>query len=393
MSVLKFKVNYIDPEGKEVESIIVGKSKDDLIAELVAIGCTPISIKRHRSISFTSNARVLRAFFRNLVDLLKSGYSVNTALEILYENEKNASFKTVLRDISESINKGYTITDSLALHPEWFSIAIRTMVETGERASRLIPVLEECVKYIDKETELNESIIKQLTTPILTLLFGLLILFFNVFVTIPKITRTDFYKSMMEKNAGLGIVLVKATSIAVPVLFIVAIILSFAFFYFYKVKQEKAEKLLFKIPIIRTVWFNREMFLLYFSLSKLIQVGVNVETALYIIGENARLKQIKNGIQKSLETIREGKDISETLPLLDNVDRSLVKSATTSKQLGEIFYNVSMRKYDEYQEAVKALPLVARTTTYLILTYLFLIIFLGVIVPYYKSINSAMSNL
>ncbi len=393
MGVLKFKVTYIDPEGREVESIIVGKSRDELVNELVAIGCTPINIRRHRSLSFTSNARVLRAFFRNLVDLLKSGYSVNTALEILYENEKNSSFKSTLRDISESINKGYTITDSLALHPEWFNISIRTMVETGEKASRLIPVLEECVKYIDKETELNESIVKQLTTPIFTLLFGLLILFFNVFVTIPKITKTDFYRTMMAKNAGIGIMLIKATSVAVPLLLITIVIASFSFFYFYKVKQEKAEKLLFKVPIIRTVWFNREMFLLYFSLSKLIQVGVNLETALYIIGENARLKQIKNGIRKSLEAIREGKDISETLPLLDNVDRSLIKSATTSKQLGEIFYNVSMRKYDEYQEAVKMLPGVTRTITYLILMYLFLIIFFGVIVPYYKSINSAMSNL
>ena len=81
------------------------------------------------------------------------------------------------------------------------------------------------------------------------------------------------------------------------------------------------------------------------------------------------------------------------MPVLDNIDKSLVKSATTTKQLSEIFYSVSSRKYDEYQETVKMLPNIARTITYLVLGYLFMIIFFGVIVPYYKSINVAMSKL
>ena len=393
MGLAKFKVNYIDPSGNEVNTVLVGQSKDEIMEELVSIGCTPINISRHFTFSFSSNSRLIRSFFRNFVDLLKAGYSVNMALEILYNNEKNSSFKNVLKDMSDSINKGYTITDSLALHPEWFNISIRTMVETGEKSSKLIPVLEECVNYIDKETELSESIVKQLTTPAFTLFFGIAILFFNVFVTIPKITNTSFFRSLMKQNAGVGLSLIKITSVVVPILVGLIILTFMVLFYLYKVKQEMVEKFLFKTPIIKTIWFNREVFLLYFSLSKLLQVGVSIESALTIVGENSRLKQVRKGLNKSVDAIKQGKGIADTLPVLDNIDRSLIKSATTTKQLSEIFYSVSSRKYDEYQETIKMLPGLTRTITYLVLGYLFMIIFFGVIVPYYKSINVAMSKL
>ena len=119
--VIKYQVKYLDRDGKERKGVFLGSSPDLVRKDLEDEGCLVLKINRDFSLFFKTDSALVVAFLKNLTNLVESGFSVSASLEVLYQSERNTIFKSVVKDTLESINKGYTITESLALHPEWFN--------------------------------------------------------------------------------------------------------------------------------------------------------------------------------------------------------------------------------------------------------------------------------
>jgi type II secretory pathway component PulF len=393
MSAKKFKVKYYDEKGREIEEIIVASSREEIEELLGYKGYTPIEIKKIFSLGIRKDTRKVVAFFKNLINLLESGFSVNNALEIMADSEKDPAFKKVINDIIAVLNKGFSFSEGLNLHSEWFSSPVRSIVHSGETSGRLLPVLHECVSYLEEEVKITGKIKKDLMPPLFMLFAGIGILFFNTTFLFPKITNSSFFKQFMASNVGLSFKLINLTTKIVPIIFMSLLILGGSLVFIYRNWQEKIEEQLLKIPIVSSIWFSREIYILYYSLSKLLSTGVPFETALDVLRQNSKIKIVRNSLDKSLDKLRQGQNPAEELPILDSIERSLVKGATTLQKLAEVFSIIARRKQESYNETLKKLPSICKGVVFAILIYLVFITFFGILVPYYKSISHSLATL
>jgi|GEM_PF-4495879 len=392
MALRKYKVQYVNPQGNVVQSIFVG-TPETISEELKQKGAVTLKIERYFEISFRRKSDLVLAMLRNLVSLIESGFSLNRAFETLLSAEKDVAFKKVLSDTLEALEAGGSVFDALSLHPEHFPLPLRMIIKSGEESGKMLQALKDAHEFLQRELELTKDVSKKLTGPLVILAVGIIALFFNTIYTIPRITQSSFFKTIMSKQAGFAFKLISITTKAVPIVVILFFVLSILTLFFYRTYQDQTERLLLKIPVLKVIWFNREVFLVYFTLSRLIKAGIRFDTAADVVKSTAKLKSVRDSFDRVITSVHRGVEFYDELPLLDQVERAILSSATNTKRLAEVFELISRRKYEAYQETVKKLPAICQAFTYGVLMYLFFLLFLGVIVPYYKSISVMMQKI
>ena len=392
MALNKYRVEYLTPNGELIRAIQIGTA-ESITDELTDRGFTVLKCERYFELSLRRKEPLVIAFFKNLKSLLSAGYSLNRAVFLLVNAENNLTFQKVISDVREGIERGGSFSDSLSLHPEHFSLPVRMIVKSGEQSGKMLTAIEDALGYMQQELSLKKGVISKMAGPLVVLAIGIMALFFNTLYTIPKIMNTEFFQQIMAKQVGFALTLIKITTRVVPLMGIVFLLLAAGLVYAYRIYQDQVERMLLKVPVIKDIFFNKEVFLIYFTLSRLIRAGIRVEEAVLTVKQGIRLKSVRDEFDRVLSLIRSGKTFYQSFPLLDEVETALLSGATSAQKLAEVFELVAQRKLDAYSSMVKKLPAICQAFTYGVLIYLFFILFLGIIVPYYKSINVMMSKM
>lgn len=111
------------------------------------------------------------------------------ALSALQEQTENPKLKTVLTDIRERVNEGWTLAKALRAHPTVFDDLFVNMVDAGEQSGALELVLQRLTAYTEGSVALRGKLVAATTYPILMLVVSsALVLGLFTFV-IPRIKR------------------------------------------------------------------------------------------------------------------------------------------------------------------------------------------------------------
>ncbi|MEK7556570.1 MAG: type II secretion system F family protein, partial [Patescibacteria group bacterium] len=76
-------------------------------------------------------------FANNLSAMMSAGRPLSRALSIFERQTRNDYFRTVVEDVRRTIDKGGSLHDGLATHPEIFSRVFVSMVAAGEESGTL----------------------------------------------------------------------------------------------------------------------------------------------------------------------------------------------------------------------------------------------------------------
>ncbi|MBI2588032.1 type II secretion system F family protein [Candidatus Azambacteria bacterium] len=128
-------------------------------------------------------------FARHLAVMVKSGFSLPRALEVLEKQAESAKFSQVLEDLALRVRRGEAFAESLAAHPKVFSELFINMVRVGEAGGTLEEVLRVLANQMKKDYELRSKVRGALMYPavILTALVGVGILM--MVVVVPKLSE------------------------------------------------------------------------------------------------------------------------------------------------------------------------------------------------------------
>ena len=105
-------------------------------------------------------------FVQYLGIMLKSGISLAGGLKTLSAQTENKRFSKVISDISESVEKGVSFTESLKPHKKIFGELFINMVEAGEVSGKLENVLVQLYTQLKKQHELISKVQGAMTYPI-----------------------------------------------------------------------------------------------------------------------------------------------------------------------------------------------------------------------------------
>jgi type II secretory pathway component PulF len=167
---------------KQVETILAGRG-----VQIISISQS-LSLNQFKDYLYGAFSHVgtrdLVLFFRQFAVLVSASINLSESLRILAEQTEGYVFKKIIGDISQEVDSGDRLSDSMGKHKTVFSEFHISVIRAGESSGKL----DDALGYLADEEERNFSIIKKvkgaLTYPALVMsalvIVGVLMMLFVV---------------------------------------------------------------------------------------------------------------------------------------------------------------------------------------------------------------------
>ncbi|HVF30225.1 MAG TPA: type II secretion system F family protein [Pyrinomonadaceae bacterium] len=265
-------------------------------------------------------AKELAVFTRQFSVMIDAGLPLVQCLDILAEQQQNAFFKDVLRQVRQNVEEGATLYAALEKHPKVFDSLYTHMVEAGETGGVLDLILQRLATLIEKVVKLKRSILSASIYPAAVVLVAVAAIAVIMVVVIPQ------FEQIFIGLLGPGELLPLPTRIIMGIsgflagwgglgllLGIIALTVAVRFYYKTAKGRWQIDKLLLKLPIFGSIL--RKIAVARFSriLSTLLSSGVPILQSLDITAKTAGNVVIEDAILKVRAGVERGENFVDPL--------------------------------------------------------------------------------
>lgn len=172
-----FAYRVRDSAGKVVEGKLEGADEALVVRKLREMGYTPITVTRRDSSKLQSDIKIpglsgrvalkdVAVLSRQFATMINSGLSLLRALAILSEQTENANLARMIGEVRQDVERGSSLSVSLARHPKAFNRLYISMVRSGEVGGSLDAVLMRLADTIESQVELRRKVKSAMTYPV-----------------------------------------------------------------------------------------------------------------------------------------------------------------------------------------------------------------------------------
>lgn len=191
-----FNYKVIDAEGLSRGGEIDAPNRDMAISGLQRRGLVIISIKDEQEsksifqISFFERIsnRDIVILSRQIATLFEAQVSALKSFTMLATNTENKLLGKKLNTISDDLQAGISISDSLAKHPDVFSNFYINMVKVGEETGKLNQTFLYLAEYLDRQYSLTSKTRNALIYPAFVIVTFFVVMTLMFVVVIPKLS-------------------------------------------------------------------------------------------------------------------------------------------------------------------------------------------------------------
>ncbi len=384
---MRFTFKAKDQNGAVREGIIEAISEQNAIEVLQKNNLIPVFIEQEKRMPQIikdlkrvwegATQKELAIFFRQLATLIEAKVPITQSLAAIEEQTGNRYMKIIIKEISEDVQEGMSLSESLAKHADIFPPLIFNIIKAGEISGNLQRSIVFVADSIEKNYQLTSKIRSALLYPAFVVMVAFIIGFIVVTVILPKLT--GIIKDM-------GVVVPWYTKVIMWIgdfmsnfwwaVLIVIFGLIGGFVYYIKTETGKREwdQLELKLPILGNLM--KAIYLARFSdnLSLMIIAGIPIVRALNVVSEVVGNGVYQAVILRSADEVKTGGHISTILaksPEMPPIISQMVRIGEETGKLGEVLKSVT--KFYE-QEVEK----ISRNLTAMIEPIMIVILGLGV---------------
>ena len=184
-----------DLSGVRKEGLLQAAFPNDVLNMLREKGLTPISIKESsispkRKQPQPRRKRIksadLAAICWQLNTMTEGGIPITTALQAISEDIENLHLQHVLQQVLEKVQKGQTLSDSIAEFPKVFNQLSCAMILAGETGGNLPEALRRLGEYYDNRDKLAKKVKGAIAYPIFVFSFIVIIVVFIMAFVVPR---------------------------------------------------------------------------------------------------------------------------------------------------------------------------------------------------------------
>lgn len=385
-----FSYTAIDKTGKRATGEEQAKDQYDLGRALKERGLTLLSAKEKKSVNimgtylpFFSRVKMQDkiVFTKNLSAMIRAGLSLSRSLAILARQTKSAKFKMVIERVSETVERGGSLSEALVAHPKTFSSLLVAMVKSGEESGSLAESLSVVGNQMEKNYLLLKKVRGALLYPgiiiIAMLIVGVLMLVFVV----PTLTST-FKELKVDLPASTQAIIAVSDFLSNhSILSFFILIAGIAGVYgILRTKKGKrgAETIVLHLPVIGELVKKTNAARTGRTLSSLLSSGVDMVEAIHITEEVVQNSYFKEVLHKASESVQKGtplavifKEDDSPYPVL--VGEMMEVGEETGK-LSDMLSQIAIFYENEVEEATKNLSTVVEP---------FLMVLVGVVVGFF----------
>ncbi len=128
-------------------------------------------------------------FVRQFATMIDAGLPLVQCLDILQEQQDNANFKRVIRQIKKDVEEGSTLSDAVKKHPKVFDNLFHNLVAAGEIGGILDVILNRLAAYIEKMAKLKKKVKGALTYPVIVVSIAVIVVAVILIWVIPVFSR------------------------------------------------------------------------------------------------------------------------------------------------------------------------------------------------------------
>ncbi|EKD47530.1 MAG: hypothetical protein ACD_66C00019G0004 [uncultured bacterium] len=241
-----------------------------------------ISAWEKLNIRLSAKEKVL--FIKYLHVLLKSGLSLNDALDVLL-SQSTGPLKKILERLVREVESGRTLASGLSYYPHIFSDVFVNLVQAGENSGTLEKNLEYLAEQTQKQYDLRQSIKGSMMYPIIVLVGGLGVSIFIIVFIFPSIISLFETLNVDLPFATRMLLFIANTITGRPLEIVLGIILVIILFIIAaKIRPTRyiLDSILLKMPVVGTIICDSILSNVFRLLGTLLQSGMPLKQSIYI---------------------------------------------------------------------------------------------------------------
>jgi type IV pilus assembly protein PilC len=294
-------------------------------------------------------------FARHLAVMIGAGLSINRALEALASQTKNKYFSKIITEISQNVQKGQTLAESLNKYPKVFSELFINMVKVGETTGELEDVLKNLAHQLEKEHELVSKVRSAMIYPAVIIVAMILIGALMMTVVVPKLTVV-----FKEMNTDLPVTTQFIIALSdflsqhwlLGIFFAIFIFIAIRFSLKTKHGKMTFDLILLKFPIFGDISKKVNAARLARTLGSLIESSVPIVQGLQIVSGTMSNYYFRESLSLAAEDVQKGNPLSKILKTYPNLYpptvNQMIEVGEETGTLGDILTKLA----DFYEEEV-----------------------------------------
>jgi len=388
----------IDSKGKKIKGKVVAEDEQDAIRQLKDKNLYVVEINEDNilnkeiDVKFLNNvkAKDLAVFCKQVATLLQSGLNILTCFNVIKNQIPNKKLKRAVETLSEDVEKGTAVSNSMRKFPDVFPEILINMVEAGEVGGSLDSSFEKMALQFEKEMKLKQKITNALMYPAIVILVALAVLnlllifvvptfvgmFNDLGVELPATTRFILNTSTFMQNNWLILLLL--------VVFIIILIN-------YYIKTPSGDiafsKLKLKMPIIGRISLFSSIARFTRTLSTLIGVGVPLVAAIETTKKLLNNAYIESKFEGVVEQVRGGEGLSRPigdLEIFPELVPVMIKTGEESGTLEDMLSKLADLYENEVENMVTRLTAVFEPIMIVFLALIVGFMLASIILPMFK---------
>lgn len=321
---MKFNYQVRTQQGQAQTGVVEASSKEAALSVLQKHGLFVTYLEEAKAPLFARRVEFLQRisrkdmvmFSRQLAILFKSNVPVVEALNTLSEQTKNPKLRESIEKITENVEGGTPLSQSLDDFPEIFSPFYISTVKSGEASGKLADVLNYLADHLEREYNFYSKIIGAMIYPAFVLFVFVIILILMMIFVVPALFQVlgetgQELPAITKITVALSNVLLKWWWILLILLF--ASIFSLIKFVKSKTGKKTIDGVAIKLPIFGEFFKKIYLTRLAENLSTLVSSGLPIVQALEICGEIVGNDVYRTLIFKTRDGVRKGEPISGIL--------------------------------------------------------------------------------
>jgi general secretion pathway protein F len=327
-----YRYKALDTTGKLVKGVLEGDSERQIRAQLRTKSLRPIEVAaagRRAANSESSAGSVRKGLFaprlgatelalitRQLATLVASALPLDECLQAAAEQTRKASTKALLLQVRSKVAEGHTLAHAMAQFPQTFGDMYRAMVNAGEQAGQLGPVLEQLADYTENRQHTAQKLQMALIYPFV--LIGVAIAVVSALMVFVVPEMVGIFAQTKTDLPPLTVALIATSDFLTQygwalLLALVALVITIQRLLKITAYKKRADAALLRVPGIRRVLIGIDTARFSSTLSILMASGVPLLDALRIAGAVMNNLVLRSASQEVAARVQEGSSLNRAL--------------------------------------------------------------------------------
>lgn len=374
-----FTYEALNSSGQEIKDELEAPTKEEAVAKVKSLGYFPTKVsekagkkkigagresglKRKKAAGAGFgwvSTKQLTQFTRQLSTLQDAGLPILRSIRILEQQAKAGMLKGSLKQISEDVEGGATLSEAMARHPKAFDRLYCNMVAAGESGGVLDVILQRLADFLEKAQKLKRKVIGAMIYPAVVITIATAITLAIVIFLVPQF-KDIFLDFGVKDMPVMTQFLIDASNWLLhgsPPGWLIVIFSPLIVFMMYKlIRQSKIGRFILdvifmKVPVMGQIVSKSGIARFARTLGTLISAGVPILEAIKITRDTTGNEVFAGMLGKVHDSIREGDTFANPLRASKVVDSLVVNMIDVGEETGEMD-TMLLKIADNYDEEV-----------------------------------------